>query len=76
MSSTEYRRVVITGAGVVSWLGDDWAQVKANLSKESAVRFMQDWQKYEGPGTYFASPSIILNCQSITRKRKNAAWAE
>ena len=49
--------MVITGAGVVSSLGNDWLEVKSNIqAKQSGVCFMEDWQKYEGLGTYLAAP--------------------
>ncbi|OFC70534.1 beta-ketoacyl-ACP synthase [Alteromonas confluentis] len=57
MNSNNDRRVVITGAGVVSALGDEWSQVKSALqSMKSAVCYMEDWKKYEGLGTYLAAP--------------------
>ncbi|NMH60668.1 beta-ketoacyl-ACP synthase [Alteromonas ponticola] len=57
MNNNNYKRVVITGAGVVSSLGDDWQQVKARLrGMKSGVCFMEDWQKYEGLGTHLAAP--------------------
>ncbi len=74
MSNNNFRRVVITGAGVVSALGDDWAQVKATIeSNKSAVCFMPDWQKYEGLGTYLAAPVHNFELPAhYTKKRKRS----
>lgn len=74
MSNNNFRRVVITGAGVVSALGDDWAQVKATIeSNKSAVCFMPEWQKYEGLGTYLAAPVHHFELPShYTKKRKRS----
>ncbi|MGS2718095.1 beta-ketoacyl-ACP synthase [Eionea flava] len=57
MNQNNYKRVVITGAGVVSSLGNNWEDIKTTIqSKMSGVCFMEDWQKYEGLGTYLAAP--------------------
>lgn len=57
MNNNNYKRVVITGAGVVSALGNDWQNVKAAFQDgRSGVCFMEDWQKYQGLGTYLAAP--------------------
>ncbi|GGW84945.1 beta-ketoacyl-ACP synthase [Alteromonas halophila] len=57
MSNQNLRRVVVTGAGAVSALGNDWAAIKQTLlGGLSGVCFMPDWQKYEGLGTYLAAP--------------------
>ena len=74
MNNNNFRRVVITGAGVVSALGDDWAQVKATIeSNKSAVCFMPDWQKYEGLGTYLAAPVHNFELPPhYTKKRKRS----
>lgn len=74
MNNNNYRRVVITGAGVVSALGDDWAQVKASFqSKKSAVCFMEDWQKYEGLGTHLAAPVHNFEMPAhFTKKKKRS----
>ena len=58
------RRVVITGMGALSALGDNWETIKAGLlRKENAVTYMQDWDVYNGlltklgaPVTYFKVP--------------------
>ncbi len=51
------RRVVITGVGSVSALGQDWQSVKSNmLAGRSAVRRMDEWDIYPEMKTRLAAP--------------------
>lgn len=74
MKNNNYRRVVITGAGVVSSLGNDWAEVKSAIqAKQSGVCFMEDWQKYQGLGTYLAAPIHDFELpEHYTKKKKRS----
>ena len=74
MNNNNYKRVVITGAGVVSSLGSDWAEVRAKLqANQSGVCFMEDWQKYEGLGTYLAAPVHDFELPAhYTKKKKRS----
>lgn len=74
MKNNNYRRVVITGAGVVSSLGNDWAEVKSAIQgKKSGVCFMEDWQKYQGLGTYLAAPIHDFELPAhYTKKKKRS----
>jgi 3-oxoacyl-[acyl-carrier-protein] synthase II len=46
------RRVVVTGMGGISPLGNDWNAVRAQLgSYRNAITRMQDWSDYEGLNT-------------------------
>ena len=50
------QRVVITGAGNISPLGQDWDEVRAHfLSMKSAVRYMTEWDPIEGLKTRLAA---------------------
>lgn len=50
-------RVVVTGAGTISSLGNEWSSVKSNiLNKRSAVRYMKEWEQYKELGTKLAAP--------------------
>ena len=41
------RRVVVTGMGGVTALGDNWTAIEANLRKgRSGVRAMPEWNEY------------------------------
>ena len=60
MSQRE-RRVVITGAGGISPLGNDWASVQAQLrSYRNAVQRMDAWDIYEGLNTKLAAPAAAF----------------
>ncbi|GIX37503.1 MAG: beta-ketoacyl-ACP synthase II [Silanimonas sp.] len=51
------KRVVITGAGVLSPLGHDWASVRARLeARRNAVRVFPDWAQYHGLNTRMGVP--------------------
>ena len=55
--SNKHNRVVITGAGTVSALGNSWPSIKARLqNKQSAVRYMTEWDQYPGLKTRLAAP--------------------
>ena len=51
------KRVVITGAGAVCSLGNDWASVRERLaSGRNAVVRMPEWAVYKGLNTQLAAP--------------------
>jgi 3-oxoacyl-[acyl-carrier-protein] synthase II len=51
------RRVVVTGIGGVTALGDDWPTIRAALREgQTAVRFMESWSRYTGINTRLACP--------------------
>lgn len=46
------RRVVVTGIGALSPLGNDWATVRSQLlSGRNVIRVMHEWEGYEGLST-------------------------
>lgn len=51
------RRVVVTGMGCITALGDSWAQFEANLRNNvSGVCYMPEWERFEGLNTRLAGP--------------------
>lgn len=51
------RRVVVTGMGGVTALGNDWPSIRAHLEAGlTAVRRMPDWDRYDGLNTRLAAP--------------------
>jgi 3-oxoacyl-[acyl-carrier-protein] synthase II len=51
------RRIVVTGIGAVTALGNDWKSVRAALERgETATRTMKDWERYTGVNTRLAAP--------------------
>lgn len=51
------KRVVVTGTGCITALGEDWVQVKERLQQgNNAIRYMPEWEQYEGLFTKLAGP--------------------
>lgn len=51
------RRVVVTGMGGVTALGDDWATIQNSLkSGKSGVRYMPEWERYADLQTRLGVP--------------------
>ncbi|MCF6255600.1 MAG: beta-ketoacyl-ACP synthase [Gammaproteobacteria bacterium] len=71
------KRVVITGAGVISSLGNNWAQFSANLNnKVSGICYMPEWDVFPdlntrlaGPVTDFEKPSHYSRKQTRSMSR-------
>lgn len=61
MSLREDRRVVVTGAGGITPLGNDWASIEASLRAcRNAVVCMPEWDVYEGLNTRLAAPAAAF----------------
>ena len=55
------KRVVVTGVGAISPLGNDWPTVLARLREErNAVRHMTEWDKYDGLNTRLGAPAAAF----------------
>lgn len=53
------RRVVVTGMGAMSSIGDDWASVQKNLAAErTGIRYMNDWDVFSDMRTRLGGPII------------------
>lgn len=51
------RRVVVTGMAGFSPIGHDWASIHSNLQQmRTGIRFMPDWDEYEGLHTRLGAP--------------------
>lgn len=51
------RRVVVTGIGGVTALGNDWPTIRANLEAgRTAIRRMKDWDRFDGINTRLGAP--------------------
>ncbi len=68
------RRVVITGMGGVTALGQDWLTVEQKLREgENAVVYMDDYALYDGLNTKLAAPISNFNVpKHYTRKQLRA----
>lgn len=52
-------RVVVTGMGCVSALGDNWADVSSRLREgRNAICYMSEWDQYEGLFTRLGGPVL------------------
>nr|WP_295378423.1 beta-ketoacyl-ACP synthase [Pseudoxanthomonas sp.] len=57
-ANSALKRVVVTGGGTISPLGNDWPSVHLRLREcRNAVRHMQEWDIYEGLNTKLAAPA-------------------
>ena len=71
------QRVVITGAGNISSLGNEWSQVREEfLSLKNAVKTMPEWDQYPTLKLDLLRQSKILNYQSIIVQRRDVVWGE
>jgi 3-oxoacyl-[acyl-carrier-protein] synthase II len=65
------RRVVVTGMGGISALGNSWESIEAAFrAGKSAVRFMSEWERFVDMGTRLAAPcDEFLVPEAWTRKQ-------
>ena len=65
------RRVVITGAGGVTALGNDWPSIRARIEAgETATRTMADWDRLDGLNTRLAAPILGFDIDSLYPRKK------
>ena len=51
------KRVVVTGMGCISALGNNWQSFSEHLkSGRNAIRYMEEWEQYQGLFTHLGSP--------------------
>jgi 3-oxoacyl-[acyl-carrier-protein] synthase II len=64
-------RVVITGVGAYSPIGNDWATIETNLrAQKGGVCHMPEWEEYEGLNTKLGAPVTDFELPaSFNRKR-------
>lgn len=64
-------RVVITGVGAYSPIGNDWPEIEANLrARKSGVRHIEAWDEYDGLNTKLGAPVQNFKAPAnFTRKR-------
>lgn len=65
------KRVVITGMGGVTALGNDWLNVQNSLTQlQNAVRYMPEWEIYDGLHTKLGAPiDNFIIPEHYTRKK-------
>lgn len=70
------KRVVITGAGIISSLGSNWAQFSANLkNKVSGIRYMPEWNIYPNLNTRLAGPVTDFETPSHYSRKKTRSMS-
>jgi 3-oxoacyl-[acyl-carrier-protein] synthase II len=53
------KRVVVTGMSAITPIGDNWHSVKGRLeTHDTAIQFMQEWERYEGLNTKLGAPVV------------------
>jgi 3-oxoacyl-[acyl-carrier-protein] synthase II len=64
------KRVVVTGMGAITPLGNDWASVSERLkTQQTGIRRMADWDKYKGLNTQLAAPVDFSRPEHYSRKQ-------
>lgn len=67
------KRVVITGLGVISALGNGLDALMQGISSaESAVRRMDGWEKYKGLASIVGAPVCLENINAIPRQKRRS----
>jgi 3-oxoacyl-[acyl-carrier-protein] synthase II len=65
------RRVVVTGFGAISPLGNDWSTVSARLrAGKSAVQIMPEWREFNGLNTLVGAPAAPFELPPEKYSRK------
>lgn len=69
--SSNRNRVVVTGVGNISVLGNTWDEVSSALKgKRNAVRYMDDWDQYKDLKTRLAAPIVDFSLPDTYRTKK------
>jgi 3-oxoacyl-[acyl-carrier-protein] synthase II len=67
------KRVVITGAGVISPLGSGVHSLMEGIaSGKSAVRYMEEWARYCGMNSHVAAPAELKDEKKIPRQNRRS----
>jgi 3-oxoacyl-[acyl-carrier-protein] synthase II len=67
------KRVVITGFGAVTPLGNNVSSMLDGIEKgKSAVRYMDGWEDYKGLRSLVGAPAELINEKAIPRKNRRS----
>jgi 3-oxoacyl-[acyl-carrier-protein] synthase II len=65
------RRVVVTGMGGVTALGEDWPTIRAHFAAgRTGVRFMDEWSRFTGVNTRLAAPVVGFSVEDRYPRKK------
>jgi len=71
------RRVVVTGIGGITALGDNWPVIRGRLERgETAIRYMTDWERYDGINTRLAAPIIGFSATDLYPRKKTRTMGQ
>jgi 3-oxoacyl-[acyl-carrier-protein] synthase II len=65
------RRVVVTGMGGITALGQNWPEIKGHLARgETAIRHLPEWDRFVGINTRLAAPVVGFSVDEIYPRKK------
>jgi 3-oxoacyl-[acyl-carrier-protein] synthase II len=65
------RRVVVTGMGGVTALGNSWPTIRENLrAGRTAIKRMQEWERYQTVNTRLAAPVVDFSVDDRYPRKK------
>jgi 3-oxoacyl-[acyl-carrier-protein] synthase II len=65
------RRVVVTGIGGITALGDNWPEIRGHMARgETAIRHLPEWDRFVGINTRLAAPVIGFSVDDIYPRKK------
>lgn len=65
------RRVVVTGMGGITALGNSWADIRPKMERgETAIRYMADWERFDGINTKLAAPVVGFSIDDRYPRKK------
>lgn len=65
------RRVVVTGMGGITALGNSWKEIRSHMEAgETAIRYMPNWERFEGINTRLAAPVIGFDVDDRYPRKK------
>ncbi|WP_374307514.1 beta-ketoacyl-ACP synthase [Dongia sp.] len=65
------RRVVVTGMGGITALGNSWPDIRARLARgETAIRYLPEWERFSGINTRLAAPVVGFSVDNLYPRKK------
>jgi len=65
------RRVVVTGMGGVTALGEDWPTIRANFAAgRTGIRIMPEWERFTGINTRLGAPILDFSVEGRYPRKK------
>jgi 3-oxoacyl-[acyl-carrier-protein] synthase II len=65
------RRVVVTGFGGITALGNSWPEIRARMARgETAIRYLPEWERFTGINTRLAAPVNGFSVDDLYPRKK------